>query len=141
MENTKLFRIDEQNHHLQQTQKLNDEKKNNINNTNLEVIKNNFFSEIDETINSCNKNFSLINEKNSIPNSNSKLKKNVVFNQNNNVIFENNNNFNILNFIINILYLIIVISLMIKTVYSKDSSNFIYVLLYTFIFILIKNLI
>ena len=145
MEKIKLFRIDEQNHHLQQNQELNNEKKSNINNTNLEIIKENFYSNIDENSNLCNKKYSLINEKQS--NSDIKVKKNVMFNDNN-IIFNsssNNNNTNntnnILNIIINIFYFIIIFSLLVKTIYSKESGNLIYVLLYTFIYILIKIII
>lgn len=139
MENTKLFRIDEQNHHLQQNQELNNQKKSNINNTNLEIIKENFYSNIDEDSNLCNKKYSLINE--TKINSDIKVKKNVIFNDNN-IIFNNSNNSNnILNIIINIFYFIIILSLLVKTIYNKDSSSLIHVLLYTFIYILIKIII
>lgn len=146
MENTKLFRIDEQNHHLQQNQELNNQKKSYINNTNLEIIKENFYSNIDENSNLCNKKYSLINE--TKINSDIKAKKNVMFNDDNNIIFNNGNNSNnsnnsnnILNIIINIFYFIIILSLLVKTIYNKDSSNLIHVLLYTFIYILIKIII
>jgi len=144
MENTKLFRIDEQNYHLQQNQQLNNEKKSNINNTNLEIIKENFYSNIDENSNLCNKKYFLLNEKENVYDT--KVGKNVMFNDNhinfNNNINDNNDyNDNILNIIINIFYFIIIILLLIKTIYNKDSSNLIYVLLYTFIYILIKILI
>jgi hypothetical protein len=141
MENTKLFRIDEQNHHLQQNQELNNGKKSNINNTNLEIIRENFYSNIDENSNLCNKKYSLINE--TEINSDIKIKKNVMFNDNN-IIFNNrsnNTNNNNLNIIINIFYFIIILSLLVKTIYNKDSINLIYVLLYTFIYILIKIII